>query len=66
MSIRTLLAALAVVAATATATAQGRKAPDTTSKQPPAGAPWTKDFAAAHRLARATGKPIFVYSTKTY
>ena len=36
------------------------------SKEPPAGAPWTMDFAAAHREALASGKPIFVYSTKTY
>lgn len=40
--------------------------PDTSSKQPPADAPWTKNFAEALRRARANGRPIFVYSTKTY
>ena len=36
------------------------------SKTPPKGPPWTMDFFAAHRQAVAEGKPIFVYSTKTY
>lgn len=36
------------------------------SKNPPVGAPWTKDFAEAHSRAFLSGKPIFVYSTKTY
>jgi hypothetical protein len=36
------------------------------SKVPPAGPPWTKDFFAARAQALETGKPIFLYSTKTY
>ena len=36
------------------------------SKDPPPGAPWTKSFVDAQREACAAGKPIFVYSTKTY
>jgi hypothetical protein len=36
------------------------------SKTPPAGAPWTKDFLEAHRMASEQGKPIFIYSTKTH
>ena len=36
------------------------------SETPPAGPPWTKDFLEAHRIAFEQGKPIFVYSTKTY
>lgn len=69
MPMRILLAtllAITVLFLPASATGQDRKKPDTTSKQPPAGAPWTKDFAAAHELARKTGRPIFVYSTKTH
>lgn len=36
------------------------------SETPPAGAPWQRNFAAAQREALKTGKPIFVYFTKTY
>lgn len=36
------------------------------SKNPPEGAPWTKDFFEAHKQAFNSGKPIFLYSTKTY
>lgn len=36
------------------------------SETPPAGAPWQRDFDKAHREALETGKPIFVYFTKTY
>lgn len=36
------------------------------SKHPPPGAPWTQDFFDAHARALASGKPIFIYSTKTY
>jgi hypothetical protein len=36
------------------------------SVDPPGSAPWTRDFADAHRRAVEAGKPIFVYSTKTY
>jgi hypothetical protein len=39
---------------------------DHSSKEPPAGAPWVTDFAAARAAALAGNKPIFVYSTKTY
>ena len=39
---------------------------DTGSKTPPTGAPWLLDFIEARAKALATGKPIFVYSTKTY
>lgn len=43
-----------------------QRAPDTTSKNPPAGAPWQRDFFAARDAALAAEVPIFVYSTKTY
>ena len=33
---------------------------------PPEGAPWTKDFLAAHQLAMQSGRPMFLYFTKTY
>lgn len=36
------------------------------SKTPPKGPPWVMDFAVARARAIAAGKPIFVYSTKTY
>lgn len=36
------------------------------SEAPPPGAPWTKSFTDAHRLALEAGRPIFVYSTKTH
>lgn len=36
------------------------------SKNPPKGAPWIREFSAAHAEAFASGKPIFIYSTKTY
>jgi len=41
-------------------------AQDTKSKNPPPGAPWTQDFFEAREAALASGKPIFLYSTKTY
>ena len=36
------------------------------SETPPIGAPWAKDFFEAHRIASEQGKPIFIYSTKTF
>ena len=36
------------------------------SETPPDGAPWQRDFGAAQREALRTGKPIFIYFTKTY
>lgn len=39
---------------------------DTGSKTPPAGPPWLLDFTEARAKALETGRPIFVYSTKTY
>lgn len=36
------------------------------SKTPPPGAPWQRDFDAAQREALQSGKPIFIYFTKTY
>ena len=39
---------------------------DSKSKNPPEGAPWTQDFFGAREAALASGKPIFLYSTKTY
>ena len=36
------------------------------SSKPPAGAPWTMDFGAALEAASKSGKPIFLYFTKTY
>ena len=38
----------------------------THSEVPPGGAPWRRDFLAAHAEAQRSGKPIFVYSTKTH
>ena len=32
----------------------------------PPGPPWHRDFVAAHAEAARTGKPLFVYFTKTY
>jgi hypothetical protein len=36
------------------------------SDVPPKGPPWQQDFVAAHKEAVASGKPIFLYFTKTY
>lgn len=36
------------------------------SETPPSGPPWKTDFTVAHREALRTGKPIFIYFTKTY
>jgi len=36
------------------------------SETPPAGAPWQRDFDAVQREALKSGKPIFIYFTKTY
>jgi predicted NBD/HSP70 family sugar kinase len=36
------------------------------SETPPQGPPWLRDFAEAQELAERTGRPIFVYMTKTY
>ncbi len=36
------------------------------SETPPAGPPWFRDLAEAQALAEKTGRPIFVYLTKTY
>lgn len=36
------------------------------SDTPPEGPPWKRDFYAARKLALQTGRPIFVYFTKTY
>jgi len=36
------------------------------SETPPPGAPWQRDFDQVQREALKTGKPIFVYFTKTY
>ena len=36
------------------------------SETPPAGPPWTQDFAAAQTKAVKDGMPLFVYMTKTY
>ncbi|MBK8976676.1 MAG: hypothetical protein IPM29_12225 [Planctomycetes bacterium] len=41
-------------------------AQESESREPPPGAPWTRSFLDAHRQALASGRPIFVYSTKTY
>ena len=58
--IHTLLTLLAVAGALF---AQDK---DTGSKTPPAGPPWLLNFTEARAKALAEGKPIFVYSTKTY
>ncbi|HZN37886.1 MAG TPA: hypothetical protein VFD82_03730 [Planctomycetota bacterium] len=50
----------------ATAGALSAQAKDTDSKTPPAGPPWILNFIEARAKALTTGKPIFVYSTKTY
>jgi hypothetical protein len=36
------------------------------AKSPPAGPPWTTDWRAARWESLRTGKPIFLYFTKTY
>lgn len=36
------------------------------SETPPQGPPWQRDFVAAHQQALASGKPLFLYFTKTY
>ena len=36
------------------------------SETPPKGPPWVRELAAAQKSAQETGRPIFVYLTKTY
>lgn len=36
------------------------------SETPPPGPPWIRDFGEAVALAEKTGRPVFVYLTKTY
>ena len=39
---------------------------DYKSKEPPIGPPWVRDLQTAQRLALESGRPIFLYSTKTF
>ncbi len=39
---------------------------DYKSKEPPIGPPWVRDLQSAQRLALESGRPIFLYSTKTF
>ena len=39
---------------------------DYKSKEPPIGPPWVRDLQTAQRLALKSGRPIFLYSTKTF
>lgn len=39
---------------------------DRISHTPPVGPPWVRDFGEARTQALQSGKPIFLYSTKTY
>lgn len=39
---------------------------DYKSKEPPIGPPWVQDLVTAQTMALETGKPIFLYSTKTF
>jgi len=36
------------------------------SETPPQGPPWQRDFVAAQKEALESGKPLFLYFTKTY
>ena len=36
------------------------------SETPPPGPPWIRDLGEAVSLAEKTGRPVFVYLTKTY
>lgn len=54
---------IAIGLLTTSAKAQSEKG---NSKTPPVGPPWVTDFAEARSLAIQSGKPIFLYSTKTY
>ena len=56
-----MLVLLLVAAATAVAQSDGKS-----SKTPPAGPPWVRNFSEARAAAIKAEKPIFVYSTKTY
>ena len=41
-------------------------APAVAGEKLPSGPPWHRDFVKAHAEAVRTGKPLFVYFTKTY
>ena len=41
-------------------------APAFAGEELPKGPPWHRSFVEAHAEAATTGKPIFVYFTKTY
>ena len=62
------LAMASAVACAATLSAQepGEPAERKTSKEPPPGAPWVREFQEAREKALRSGKPIFLYSTKTH
>ncbi len=55
------IALFALLPALPTASAQ-----EPGSHTPPDGPPWTKDFFEARERALESGKPIFLYSTKTH
>ena len=57
---------LTFILAGALATSAAAQSDDHTSHTPPAGPPWVRDFAQARTQALQSGKPIFLYSTKTY
>ncbi len=48
------------------ATSSAAQSDDRISHTPPEGPPWVRDFAQARSQALQSGKPIFLYSTKTY
>ncbi len=66
MKIRSLLAILIVAAFATTAHAQQPADDERISHTPPVGPPWVRNFAEARTQALTSGKPIFLYSTKTY
>ena len=57
---------LSAVLLSAAAAGPHSSSQDEKSKNPPPGAPWGQSFEAVRAQALEAGKPIFLYSTKTY
>ena len=60
------LTLLAFVLAGALASSSAAQSDDRISHTPPEGPPWVRNFTQARSQALQSGKPIFLYSTKTY
>ena len=68
MNVRLILLLLAATLVTTalTTTVAAQQTDERISHTPPVGPPWVRNFTEARTQALLSGKPIFLYSTKTY